>query len=382
MSRIRVLHVLAKLKGYGAERQVLNLLPLLPNAEIEVGVLAIYDSRLTDEERAQLGLPAFEVGRRSRNDYSFPLRLVREIKAFAPTIVHTHTHVGKYWGRAAARAAGVPIIVHTEHNPCDPRRNPLERLIDPFLNARTARVVTFLSEQRESLARYDGLPPEKVTIIPNGLFPPPPAGPEQRARAREMLGLSGEERAVLVIGRLEHQKNQRLAIEALAALPDALRVRMRLFFLGNGGQEATLRELVRGRALDDRVTFLGYRTDAAALLPGADLLLMTSLFEGMPLVLIEAMFAGVPILTTPWVGARSMIADGVHGYVAESWDPLILARALERALTGDVGRAAVAERARAHALAAYDIHRMAEAHRALYVELAGHLMAPTIAAAS
>jgi len=165
-------------------------------------------------------------------------------------------------------------------------------------------------------------------------------------------------------------------------LPDAVRRRTRLFFLGDGGEGEMLRELVHRRSLDERVSFLGYRTDSSALMAGGDLLLMTSLFEGMPLVLIEAMFAGVAILTTPWTGARSMIDDGVHGYVAESWDPLLLAQALERALTGDAARAAVAERARAHALAAYDIHRMAEAHRALYVELAGHLMAPTIAAAS
>ncbi|MDE2571532.1 MAG: glycosyltransferase [bacterium] len=382
MNRIRVLHILPSLKAGGAERQILTLLPLLPNSEIDVGVLAVYASRLADAERTQLGCPVIEVGRRRRSDYSFPFRLIRQIKGFAPQIVHTHTHVGKYWGRMAARAAGVPIILHTAHNPCDPRRNPLERLLDPLLYASTSRVITFLEDQRATLARLDGFPPEKIAIIPNGILPRKAPAREERLSARRSLGVSDDAFVILVVGRLEQVKNQRLALDALAALPEQARVRIRLFVLGSGSQETALRDLAHERALREHVAFLGHRTDVADLLPGGDLMLMTSLYEGMPLVLIEAMFAGVPILTTPWTGARSMLVAGSCGYLAEGWNPQQLAAALERALRDPRERLAVAERARLHAADQYDIQKMAEAHRTLYLELAGARSLPSMAAAS
>ncbi|TAM74939.1 glycosyltransferase [bacterium] len=369
MSRLRVLHVIQSLRGYGAERQIATLLPLLRKAGVDAAALAVYSSGLSDEERAELGYPVIELGRRARSDYSFPLRFVREIKRFAPDVVHTHMHVGKYWGRMAAMAAGVPIVVHTEHNPCDIRRSPLERLIDPMLSGRTACVVTFLEEQREVLASVDGVAPGRVAIIPNGVAPVPPVTDEQRVEGRRLLGVRDGEYAALLIGRLEYQKNQALALRALAALAPELRGRMRLALLGAGSEGATLRALTSELGLESNVAFLGYRSDVAKLLPGADLVLMTSRFEGMPLTLIEAMLAGVPIVTTPWIGARSMLGDGTYGVVTIDAEPRSVAAAVAWIMGNAARREAVAERARAWAVQAYDIQRMAEAYRSLYVKL-------------
>ena len=369
MSRLRVLHVIQSLKGYGAERQIATLLPLLRNAGVETAALAIYASGLDVKECAALGCPVIELGRRTRRDYSFPLRLVREIKRFGPDVVHTHMHVGKYWGRMAAMAAGVPILVHTEHNPCDVRRSPLERLIDPALSGRTACVVTFLQEQREVLAGVDGLAPGRVAIIPNGIDPGPPVTDEQRAEGRRLLGVRGGEYAMLLIGRLEYQKNQALALRAIADLPPALRERTKLALLGAGHEGEALQALTRELGLEPHVTFHGYRSDVAKLLPGADLVLMTSRFEGMPLTLIEAMLAGVPIVTTPWVGARSMLGNGAYGVVTTDTEPQSVASAIAWIMGDAARRSAIAGRAREWAVQEYDIRRMAGAYRDLYVKL-------------
>ncbi|MBV8117795.1 MAG: glycosyltransferase, partial [Candidatus Eremiobacteraeota bacterium] len=167
---MRVLHVLPRAHGYGAERQVVELLAGLRADDIAAGLLTVYENGVTSSS----GLP-FEMlsaGRTHRGDRLFLPRLVREIRTFRPHIVHTHTHVGRYWGRAAAILAGVPHIIHTEHNPCDPRRTRLQRVADTFLNSMTERVVTFFSEQALFLSTLDGWPREKFALIPNGLaFP-------------------------------------------------------------------------------------------------------------------------------------------------------------------------------------------------------------------
>lgn len=365
--RLRVLHVLPSIQGYGAERQVVELLKRLPSSEIEAGLLTIYEPH--PDAVGALNFPVAHAGRKNRADRFFIARLIHEIRRLRPDIVHTHTHVGKYWGRFAAAAAGVPSIVHTEHNPCDFRRKPGERAADRILHRATSKVVTFFQEQALSLCEFEGLPLEKVAVIPNGLSLPEYHDAD-RAAGRRALGARADQFTIMIVGRMEFQKNQALALRAVAAMRADLRQSVAVYFAGSGEDESALRGAARACGLDDRVRFLGYRTDVPRLLPGADLVLMTSWFEGMPLALIEAMIAGVPIVSTPWIGARNMLAEGRLGYLAADYDEREIAAQIEHALTDPIARRELAERAAQHARERYGIERMVDAHRSLYVRLA------------
>jgi glycosyltransferase involved in cell wall biosynthesis len=368
---VRVLHVIQTLGGGGAEKQVCNLLPLLQKDGIHAGVASIYPSGLTREESERLGGAMIDIGGRPRS-FAFVPALVQSIRTFRPDIVHTHTHVGKYWGRIAAFMARAPIIVHTEHNPCDPRRGPRDRVFDRLLRDVTTRVVTFLEDQREELARIDGLSPDKIAIIPNGLAQMPSSRADHRARARALLGVGDDDHAVLVVGRMEYQKNMHLAIDACASMPESLRTKTHLYLVGSGGLEEQLRRHAAA-AVGIDVHFLGQRKDVGTLLCGADVLLMTSLFEGMPIVFIEAMMAGTPIVTTPWIGARSMLEAGACGFISRGWDPRDVASSLSAALGDDARRQSVAARARQLCEREYNIARVAADHRVLYRNLAAGL---------
>lgn len=364
---VRVLHVLPALSGYGAERQVANLVPLLQSPDLTAGVLTIYRRPQTDAEEKTY--PVLDCGRVKRSDYLFLHRLVARIREFKPDIVHAHTHAGKYWARAAAVLAGVPALVYTEHNPCDPRRNGVERLIDPVLHRMTQRIVTFFGEQRRALSLRDRVPIEKIVTIPNGLFLNTSAEPA--ANLRERLHLRADRYAVLVVGRLEFQKNQQLALRALARYEAGKNAQPHLYFAGGGSDEDSLRELARELAIEERVSFLGYRSDVHALMAASDAVLMTSHFEGMPLTLIEAMLAGTAIVSTPWTGVREMLDDGRMGFITSGWEPADVAETLARALQSSGARTAMVQRARAYVEQNYSITRMAQRHAALYADLAG-----------
>jgi len=365
---LRIVHILPSIQGYGAERQIVELCRQLASPDVDVALLTIYEP--PENAKAALPFPVAHAGRKSRADLGFFVRLIREIKRMRPDVVHTHTHVGKYWGRCAAIIARVPVVVHTEHNPCDPRRTGFERFADRILHRATACVVTFFREQGTCLNVVEHLPPEKTVIIPNGLeMTSAVDGEREEGRAR--LGVGNDRFAVLHVGRMEFQKNQILALRALSVLPADLRERVVLFFAGSGSDEMMLRGFSRAIGVAENVRFLGYRNDVPTLLAGADLLLMTSWFEGMPLALIEAMNAGVPIVTTPWMGARNMLGDGCYGFLAADYEPLHVAAEMTRALTRPAARVTVAERARTQAHREYGIARMVDAHRKLYRELCG-----------
>jgi glycosyltransferase involved in cell wall biosynthesis len=361
---LRVLHVISTLRGYGAEGLVRDMVGLIDGDGIEAAALTVYDSKLTAEDRARFRPALLEVGRSKRSDLLFLGRFAKLIASWRPDVVHTHTHVGKYWGRLAALLAGAPVIVHTEHNPCDPRRNPLERIADRALDRGTARVVTFTREQADWLADFEGIARAKTAVIANGIVAPAARTDASRAQGRARLGAGADEFAVLMVGRIEYQKFHRLALEAVAAL--APQSPVRLYLAGGGTHELELRAFVESAGIGGRVTFLGYRNDVGLLLHGADLMLMTSRFEGMPLALLEAMAAGTPVRTTPWIGAAEILEGGALGRLTRGWDPAELAAALEDDARDPAGLRERAERARAAVAAKYRIEQTAQAHREFY----------------
>jgi len=361
--RLRVLHILPSIHGYGAERLVVEFLKRLSSPQFDVALLTIYEPE--SDEYADLLFPVLHAGRKNRNDRLFLWRLISEIRRYRPDIVHTHTHVGKYWGRVAAVLASVPRIVHTEHNPCDFRRSPFEKVADWTLHRMTSRVITFFREQGKALVDFESLPSEKLCVIPNGLAFSKSSIDRQDARRR--LGMEAASIAVMLVGRMEYQKNHILALRAFAALPEEIRKQTLLFFAGSGEEEDVLRGLAHALEIAGRVRFLGYRNDVPSLLAGVDLVLMTSWFEGMPLALLEAMIAGVPIVSTPWLGARNMLADGRFGFLTPGYEVPQVTAEIRRAVSQPRIRRDVAERAQRHVRDTYDIAHMVAAHREMYL---------------
>lgn len=334
--------------------------------DIAAALLTMYYTEVPNAD--MLPFQTLTAGSFGRFGPLFLSRLVREIRSFRPHIVHTHTRLGRYWGRTAALLARVPHIVHTEHNPCDPRRTHFERVADAFLSAVTERVVTFFGEQAAFLGTVTGWPREKFALIPNGLaFPIAPESTRERARA--ILGLPADRFTMFLVGRMEYQKNHSLALNALAEMRPEIRSRTLLCFVGSGEQESSLREESRELDVAEYVRFFGYRQDLRELFPAADLVLMTSRFEGMPLTLLEAMSSLVPVLTTPWTGSRTMLGDGRYGFITRSFEARDVARSLERAIDHPAARASVARNAYQFVQESYSIGRTIAAHVDLYRDL-------------
>ena len=113
---------------------------------------------------------------------------------------------------------------------------------------------------------------------------------------------------LLVVSRLEPEKNVALAIDSFAqsAPPEAC-----LIIVATGSQQKSLEALVREKNISDRIFFEGEH-QAIDYYPLASLVLVTSYYEGYGLVIIEALAADKPVLSTD-VGIASemgaIIAD-------------------------------------------------------------------------
>ena len=211
----------------------------------------------------------------------------RVFRARRPDVVHTHLFYADTCGRLAARAAGVRVVVSTEHStegaPLSQRRQLAMRLSRAFAH----RIVAVSNPVRAVAARRLGLAESQLDVIPNGIELEPferalPLGPE-------LLGASPGQVLVGAVGRLDDAKGYDILIEALAQLGDP---RLRLVVAGDGPRRAALVDLAAARGLGGAVQWLGWRDDVPRLLASVDIVVMPSRYEGHSMALLEAMAAG------------------------------------------------------------------------------------------
>jgi glycosyltransferase involved in cell wall biosynthesis len=116
-------------------------------------------------------------------------------------------------------------------------------------------------------------------------------------------------------------------IEASAQL-SAMGIEIQTEICGEGPTEPMLRDLVERLGLVERVRFLGWRTDTAALLASWHLLVMPSMFEGFPIAVLEAMAAGRAVVASNVGGVPELVDDGVSGILIPAGDAAALAHAI------------------------------------------------------
>ncbi len=199
-----------------------------------------------------------------------------------------------------------------------------------------------------------GVPPEKLRLIPNGVFLEPPRVSAEVVRER--LGVAKDAFVVLGIGRLARVKGFDVLADAFEtvkrARPDAVAL-----VAGEGPER---------RLLEGRVRLLGDREDVSDLLAAADVFVQPSRSEVLSNALLEAMLAGKACVATNVGGTGEAVAHEETGLLVESADDM--ARAILR-LAGDPAlRARLGEKARAAVRDTRSVDAMARAHEALYRE--------------
>lgn len=217
-----------------------------------------------------------------------------------------------------ARLLRLRRIAATEHlpdSPFDDKPTPFRHRV---ARRSTTRAIALTESGKQSLTEQ-GLHPERVSVIRNGLPDPGAPTPERRAEARAKLwpDLAPDTPVLAYIGRLAAQKEPELLLESVK-IATMLLPSLRVALVGDGPERAQLERLSQAMGLSQAVKWLGWRDDAQALLYGCDCLILPSSYEGMPLVLIEAMASGVPVVARRVSGLDEVVDDGVTGYLVRA----------------------------------------------------------------
>lgn len=180
-----------------------------------------------------------------------------------------------------------------------------------------------------------------------------------RASVRRELGIEEGRRLVVTASRLSAQKALHVMIDAMEGLDAELAI------LGEGPDEAALRERARGR---HNVRFLGFRRDVTDVIAAADVFCLSSVWEGVPLAAMEAVQLGVPVVATDVGGTGELIDDNLSGRLVRPGDPAALRGALAEVLDDGERAASFVRAAREKLATEFSTPRMLARLRELYTE--------------
>jgi glycosyltransferase involved in cell wall biosynthesis len=351
--RLRIATLVDYVVGGGAERAAVEIACRLA----ERHDVTMVSSRLrpdqlgedtfagTVAQLAAAGVTLVPLGRTSTTAVWEWRPVIRRLRAGRFDVLHTHLSGSNAWGPLLARLGGVRAFVAHEQTPFPHvgglrgfRDSGSEAFVNPWVVGPLAdRIVVPSRWSLESLVRLQGVPREKLRVVPNAAPETMPRPSDDRRAVRASMGVADDELVIVVAAMLRPEKGHEVAVEALARVlqrhPQAV-----LALAGEGelhardGVRPALEAQARELGVEHAVRFLGRRHDVMDVLGASDVALLSSHNENLPLAVLEYMESGTPIVTTDAGGNSELVDHGVHGLVGPRGDATEMAAAIVRVL--------------------------------------------------
>jgi sugar transferase (PEP-CTERM/EpsH1 system associated) len=365
-----VVHVVLSLELGGLERVVLDLVREGLALGQRVAVACVEQPGLLAPSVEAMGARLDCLGKGPGLRMETIGRMKALLDELRPEVVHTHQVGALFYAGPAARDAGVPAVVHTEHGKHYPNRLRA-RVLGRLASRRVGRFFCVSKDIADSIVRHRIAPRRKVHVVPNGIDVARFDRDGDRGELRRSLGLPAEAPIIGTVGRLDEVKRQDRLIRAFAQVrrgwPEA-----RLLLVGDGPSRDELRTLTEGLGLGDCVHFAGYQPRPERYLHAMDVFALTSRSEGMPLAVLEAWAAGVPVVASRVGGLPELIDDGRTGRLIEPGDEAAWSEALAALLADPQAASRLGQEGRRHVRARFGVRAMATNYERHYRELLAH----------
>jgi glycosyltransferase involved in cell wall biosynthesis len=371
--RLRLVHVLDNLKTGGTELNAVRTAERLDRDRFDVRFLCLQPDGPLRARLDAARIPVIPIPIDSLLSLGAVRRglQIRElVRHEAIHVVHAHDPYANVLAAPWVRLAGRGAVIASHRWWRQVHRGKV-RIANRLAYRFAHRVLANSPSVAELVVREEGVPRERVVVIPNfvddAAFEPWPAA--RRAEWRARVGLRDDEVAVGVVANLHAVKDHATLVRAAARLAPSW-PSVRFVIVGEGEERRALEAQARASGVADRILMPGHIAHEPGLPWIFDIAVLTSREEGFPNSVVEAMAAGRPVVATAVGGVPDAVVEGETGYMIAPGDDRHLAQSIERllrdrALRERLGAAAV-ERARA----AWHVDIVMGALTALYAELA------------
>ena len=358
---MKILHVITSLRTGGAEKLMVDLLPILRDLGNDVDLL-VFDGTRTPifEQLESKGISIFylRIGG-TVYDPRNVLALLTYLKRY--DIVHTHNTACQYYVALAKKIGGAKCnLVTTEHSTSNRRRShSFFMRLDKWMYHQYRRLICVSDIAAQNIKDYindDNLP---TVTIANGidfhLFNT--ANPESILVNK----YHNVHRTIMVAG-FRYEKDHPTIIKSFSLLPS----NFHLFLVGDGERRNEIERLSKKLGCDNKIHFLGIRTDVPNLLKASDVVIMSSHREGLSLSNLEGMASGRPFVASDVDGLHEIVAG--YGLLFPHGDAQALADIILKLSEDKVFAAQIEHRCQERAKE-FDIYKMAEKYLNVYREV-------------
>lgn len=271
--------------------------------------------------------------KRMKLDLILLFRLIRFLRSFKADLVQGFLYDGNFYGRLAAKLAGIPALDSERSDNYE--LNRFQKLGEIISRHLAWGVVANSQSGARFAQNLYGLPDEQMHVVWNGIDI---AKADSRVAdchkdyRNELFGTS-EVKIALLVGNIKPAKDYRLALEVARELIQRDE-NWRVLFLGDEIRETNaykqeMLDFFETLPQRDHIVFGGRRADAIEIMSQCDVLFSTSRHEGFPNVVLEAMTVGLPAVSTDYSDIRQILP--VDWQVAGERNPARMADLIERA---------------------------------------------------
>lgn len=303
----------------GAETLIMNLYRNIDRSKVQFDFLTCKEG-VFDNEIVKMG------GKVHRIPYISDVghfKYVKELNNFFITNYQykiVHSHMDKMTGLVLreAKKAGIPIRISHSHNTSSEGGIAskvykwyagnfiLRNTTNFFACSNYAAKWLFKKKSHSTKILKNGIECDKFVF-------------SQRVReeVRRELKLDTNTFVLGHVGRFAHQKNHGFLIETFAEFHKINQDSV-LILVGDGPLRLDIKKQVENLNLQDKVKFVGIRSDIQRLLQSFDVFVFPSLHEGLPVSLIEAQGSGLPCIISDNISQEVDIGSNLIEFIALS----------------------------------------------------------------
>jgi glycosyltransferase involved in cell wall biosynthesis len=357
---MKVVHIINSLASGGAEKLLLDTLPIYKSKGIEVDLLVLNGTTSPFMKALkEKGCSIYSLGLNSEYNPIQIFKLIPFLKKY--NIAHVHLFPSQYWVVLAKLLSFSKIkLIYTEHSTSSRRtRSRLFKYIDPFFYRQYDTIICISEKVCDVVKEHTGLPSSKIEILHNGVSLEKFKNSGTKDLQEFFPNSDSNIKTLIQVASFKEPKDQMTLIKALHYLSEDVK----LVLVGEGKLQEECKVLAHTLNVEKRVLFLGLRMDVSQLLKTADVVVLSSKYEGLSLSSIEGMASGKPFIASDVPGLQEIV--GGAGVLFKQGDARDLANKIERLLTDEVYYQEIVTSCLKRA-EQYDIQIMVDKHLHLY----------------
>lgn len=302
---MKVLQVINSLYPGGAEKLILETVPLMNERNVETDVLVFtnddypFHKLLEEQECCKL------INLNLNSNYSFKAILKLRNIILNYDVVHVHLFPAQYYVLLANKLtfSKSPKFVFTEHNTTNKRKlNKYISWLDK-LSYRGFETIVCISDEIKNITSDYLSSDKKLKVVENGINLDKIYNASPLKRSAVANNIQDSDKLIFQVSVFDRAKDQPTLIKSLKYLPDNFKI----VFAGTGSKIDESKELASSLGLSDRVFFLGVRKDIPELLKTVDYVVLSSKHEGLSLASLEGLASGKPFICTEVPGLIDVV---------------------------------------------------------------------------